>query len=92
MWKRQVELTSRHQKVLDVVNRKFVCPDEPEATAITKEKITFESKKKSFYKNDALAQLLLVRNMNDANVELTAMCDTAKETYHLCVRVESMNR
>ncbi|GFT06408.1 hypothetical protein TNCV_3355551 [Trichonephila clavipes] len=33
---------------------------------------------KAFIKDDSLAQLILVGNMDDSNTELTAICDTAK--------------
>ncbi|GBL95435.1 hypothetical protein AVEN_154827-1 [Araneus ventricosus] len=38
--------------------------------------VLYEKSRKSFMKDDSLAQLVLVGNMDDANVELTATCDS----------------
>ncbi|GFY39813.1 hypothetical protein TNIN_438071 [Trichonephila inaurata madagascariensis] len=39
---------------------------------------THEKTQKAFIKDDSLAQLILVGNMDDSNAELIAICDTAK--------------
>lgn len=76
-WKRQVELLLRHNDVLDLVTGDRVKPSdqgEDETPA------AFEARKKAFMKSDALAQLILVGSMDDANVELTSACECAKST------------
>jgi hypothetical protein len=80
-WKKQVELLLRHGEVLDIVTRNRKLPDEPRAAATAEECSKYEKELKRFMKDDALAQLILVGNMDDANVELTSTCDSAANTW-----------
>ena len=66
---------------MDVVNGKKLCPKEPSLKIFSEDKKTIESKRKLFYKNDALAQLLLVGSVDSDNVEFTATCNTAKAVW-----------
>ncbi|GFS36173.1 retrovirus-related Pol polyprotein from transposon TNT 1-94, partial [Nephila pilipes] len=73
-WKRQIELLLRHH---DVVCGDRECPsflDEASAEAIA----SYEKAQKAFIKDDSLAQLILGSNMDQSNVKLTAVCNTAK--------------
>ncbi|GFR08504.1 uncharacterized protein TNCT_2061 [Trichonephila clavata] len=73
-WKRQIELLLRHHDVHDVVCRDRECPRSP---AETEAIAAYEKAQKAFVKDDSLAQLILVGNMDDSNVELTSVCNTA---------------
>lgn len=77
-WRRQTELLLRHHEVLEIARGDMVVPTKPGQGATEEQKRAFESELKNFNKSDALAQLILVSNLNDANVDLTASCDTAK--------------
>ncbi|KAF2895216.1 hypothetical protein ILUMI_10957 [Ignelater luminosus] len=76
-WKRQVELLLMHHEVHDLVigvHAAFQVDADDKGRKEHKQKI------KIFKKADALAQLILVGSMNDANVELTPTCRTSNET------------
>lgn len=78
-WRRQVVILLRHQEVLDVVNGTRVLPVEPKEEGANR--APYEAEMKAFTKADALAQLILVSTMNDANVDVTATCESAKEMW-----------
>ncbi|GFX09635.1 CCHC-type domain-containing protein [Trichonephila clavipes] len=75
-WKRQIELLSRHHDVHDVVCGDRKCPSLP-ADASSEVVAAHVKAQKVFIKDDPLAQLILVGNMDDSNAELTSICDTA---------------
>ena len=50
-------------------------------SATTEQRTAYEKQIKSFAKDDALAHLILVGNMDDGNVELTSTCDSARSTW-----------
>ncbi|GFS49268.1 uncharacterized protein TNCV_2410811 [Trichonephila clavipes] len=75
-WKRQIELLLRHPDVHDVVCGDRKCPSLP-ADASSEAVAAHVKAQKAFIKDDSLAQLILVGNMDDSNAELTSICDTA---------------
>ncbi|GFV31516.1 retrovirus-related Pol polyprotein from transposon TNT 1-94 [Trichonephila clavipes] len=75
-WKRQIELLLRHHDVHDVVCGDRKCPSLP-ADASSEAVTAHVKAQKAFIKDDSLAQLILVGNMDDSNAELTSICDTA---------------
>ncbi len=86
-WKRQVELLLRHNDVLDIVTGERVKPTCSGAATTVEQRADIEKQKKTFMKNDALAQLILVASMDDANVELTATCDSASSTWNKLISI-----
>ncbi|GFR23429.1 retrovirus-related Pol polyprotein from transposon TNT 1-94 [Trichonephila clavata] len=76
-WKRQIELLLRHHDVHDVVCGDRECPRLP-AEASAEGIAAYEKAQKAFIKDDSLAQLILMGNMDDSNAELTSVCNTAK--------------
>lgn len=81
-WKRQIVLFLRHHEVLEIVTGDISKPEKaPAADAAEAVKTKFKADLKVFREGDALAQLILVGSLNDANVKVTATCDTAKETW-----------
>ncbi|GFQ77592.1 retrovirus-related Pol polyprotein from transposon TNT 1-94 [Trichonephila clavata] len=79
-WKRQIELLLRHNDVHDVVCRDRECPRLP-AEASAEAISAYEKAQKDFIKDDYLAQLILVGNMDDSNAELTSVCTTSKSVW-----------
>ncbi|GFR33069.1 retrovirus-related Pol polyprotein from transposon TNT 1-94 [Trichonephila clavata] len=75
-WKRQIELLLRHHDVHDVVCGDRECPRLP-AEASAEAIAAYEKARKAFVKDDSVAQLILVGNMDDSNAELTSVCNTA---------------
>lgn len=57
-WKRQIELLLRYHDVHDLITGEQVCPALSE-NATTEAKALHEKNRKSFMKNDSLAQLVL---------------------------------
>ncbi|GFQ67360.1 protein shank, partial [Trichonephila clavata] len=47
----------------------------------------YEKAQKAFLKDDSLAQLILVGNMDDSNAELTSVCNTAKSVWEKLLSV-----
>ncbi|GFR24645.1 retrovirus-related Pol polyprotein from transposon TNT 1-94 [Trichonephila clavata] len=85
-WKRQIELLLRHHDVHDVVCGDRECLRllaEASAEAIA----AYEKAQKAFIKDDSLAQLILVGNMDDSNAELTSVCNTAKSVWEKLLSV-----
>ena len=80
-WKRQVELLLRHSDVLDIVTGDRRMPEIFGEPASSDQRTAYEKQVKCFIKADALAQLILVGSMDDANVELTSTCDSANRTW-----------
>jgi hypothetical protein len=80
-WRRQMELLLRHNDVFELITGEKTFPQAPTEGASTTERSTYEVTLKAVQKSDALAQLILVSSMNDANVDLTATCETAKDTW-----------
>ncbi|GFQ87013.1 retrovirus-related Pol polyprotein from transposon TNT 1-94 [Trichonephila clavata] len=79
-WKRQIELLLQHHDVHDVVcgdRERPSLPTEASAEAIA----AYEKAQKAFVKDDPLAQLILVGNMDDSNAELTSVYNTAKSVW-----------
>ncbi|GFR00546.1 retrovirus-related Pol polyprotein from transposon TNT 1-94 [Trichonephila clavata] len=76
-WKRQIELLLPHH---DVICGDRECPSLP-AEASAEAIAAYETAQKAFIKDDSLAQLILVGNMDDSNVELTSVCNTAKSVW-----------
>ncbi|GFQ86462.1 e3 ubiquitin-protein ligase HUWE1 [Trichonephila clavata] len=74
-WKRQIELLLQHHDVHDVYGDRE-CPRLP-AEASAEAIAAYEKAQKAFVKDDSLAQLILVGNMDDSNSELTSVCNTA---------------
>ncbi|GFQ95688.1 uncharacterized protein TNCT_96931 [Trichonephila clavata] len=82
-WKQQIELLLQHH---DVVCGDRECPSllaEASAEVIA----TYEKAQKAFVKDDSLAQLILVDNMDDSNAELTVVCNTAKSVWERLLSV-----
>ncbi|GFQ95387.1 uncharacterized protein TNCT_170071 [Trichonephila clavata] len=79
-WKRQIELLLRHHDVHDVVCRDRECPSLP-AEASAEAIAAYEKAQQAFVKDDSLAQLILVSNMDDSNAELTSVCNTTKSVW-----------
>ncbi|GFY10328.1 retrovirus-related Pol polyprotein from transposon TNT 1-94 [Trichonephila clavipes] len=75
-WRRQIQLLLRHHDVHDVVCGDRKCPSLP-ADASSEAVAAHVKAQKAFIKDDSVAQLILVGNMDDSNVELTSICDTA---------------
>ncbi|GBM04432.1 hypothetical protein AVEN_35601-1 [Araneus ventricosus] len=63
-----------------------VCPVLAE-NATPEVTVLYEKSRKSSMKDDSLAQLVLVGSMDDANVELTATCDSAKSIWEKLLSV-----
>ncbi|GFX70937.1 retrovirus-related Pol polyprotein from transposon TNT 1-94 [Trichonephila clavipes] len=78
--KRQIELLLRHHDVHDVVRGYRKCPSLP-TEASAEAIVTHDKVQKTFIKDDSLAQMILVGNMNDSNAKLTAICDTAESVW-----------
>ncbi|GFQ97166.1 retrovirus-related Pol polyprotein from transposon TNT 1-94 [Trichonephila clavata] len=87
-WKRQIELLLRHHDVHDVVCGDRECPRLP-AVASAEAMAAYEKAQKAFIKDDSLAQLILVGNMDDSNAELTSVFNTAKSVWESCCRYMS---
>ncbi|GBM10451.1 hypothetical protein AVEN_263361-1 [Araneus ventricosus] len=85
-WKRQVELLLRHHDVRELISGDRVCPVLAE-DATPEVTVLYEKSRKSFMKDDSLAQLALVGSMDDANVELTATCDSATSIWEKLLSV-----
>ncbi|GFR24434.1 retrovirus-related Pol polyprotein from transposon TNT 1-94 [Trichonephila clavata] len=85
-WKRQIELLLRHHDVHDVVCGDRECPRLP-AEASAEAIAAYEKAQKAFIKDDSLAQLILVGNMDDSNAELTSVCNTAKSVWEKLLSV-----
>ncbi|GFR10076.1 retrovirus-related Pol polyprotein from transposon TNT 1-94 [Trichonephila clavata] len=85
-WKRQIELLLRHHDVHDVVCGDRECPRLP-AEASAEAIAAYEKAQKAFIKDDSLAQLILVGNMDDSNAELTSVCNTAKSVWETLLSV-----
>ncbi|GBM62791.1 hypothetical protein AVEN_19784-1 [Araneus ventricosus] len=85
-WKRQVELLLRHHDVHELISGDRVCPVLAE-DATPEVTVLYEKSRKSFMKDYLLAQLALVGSMDDANVELTATCDSAKSIWEKLLSV-----
>ncbi|GBN32289.1 hypothetical protein AVEN_69798-1 [Araneus ventricosus] len=85
-WKRQVELLLRHHDVHELISGDRVCPVLAE-DATPEMTVLYEKSRKSFMKDDSLAQLVLVGSMDDANVELTKTCDSAKSIWEKLLSV-----
>ncbi|GBN11687.1 hypothetical protein AVEN_184843-1 [Araneus ventricosus] len=79
-WKRQIDLLLLHRDVLDLITVDLVKPNDAGIAATTEQRKSFETKVKAFKKNDALAQFILVDSMDNANVEFTSTCDSAKSS------------
>ncbi|GBO30742.1 hypothetical protein AVEN_122268-1 [Araneus ventricosus] len=76
-WERQIELLSRLLGVYDLITEDRECPSFPAETSA--EVISaYERGRKAFVKDDCLVQLILVGNMDYSNVQLTAICTSAK--------------
>ncbi|GBO11147.1 hypothetical protein AVEN_21595-1 [Araneus ventricosus] len=72
----QIELLLRHIDVYDVGTGDRECPNLPyEASAGLIS--VHENGRKAFIKDDILAQLIIVGNIDDRNVELTSICNSA---------------
>ncbi|GFQ85012.1 retrovirus-related Pol polyprotein from transposon TNT 1-94 [Trichonephila clavata] len=85
-WKRQIELLLRHHDVHDIVCGDRECPRLP--TEASAEAIAaYEKAQKAFIKDDSLAQLILVGNMDESNAELTSVCNTAKSVWEKLLSV-----
>lgn len=67
-----MELLLRHHEVLEIAQRNRVMLTKLGLKATADEMRAFEVESKSFIKSDALAQLILISSLNDANVDLTA--------------------
>ncbi|GBN79835.1 Retrovirus-related Pol polyprotein from transposon TNT 1-94 [Araneus ventricosus] len=89
-WKRQVELLLRHYDVHELISGDRVCPVLAE-DATPEVTVLYEKSRKSFMKDDSLAQHVLVGSMDDANVELTATCDSAKSIWEKLLSVYEQN-
>ncbi|GFQ72109.1 2-hydroxyacyl-CoA lyase 2 [Trichonephila clavata] len=85
-WKRQIELLLRHHDVHDVVCGDRECPRLP-AEASAEAIAAYDKAQKAFIKDDSLAQLILVGNMDDSNAELTSVCNTAKSVWEKLLSV-----
>ncbi|GFR28779.1 retrovirus-related Pol polyprotein from transposon TNT 1-94 [Trichonephila clavata] len=85
-WKRQIELLLRHHNVHDVVCGDRECPRLP-AEASAEAIAAYEKAQKAFVKDDSLAQLIRVGNMDDSNAELTSVCNTAKSVWEKLLSV-----
>ncbi|GFR21416.1 retrovirus-related Pol polyprotein from transposon TNT 1-94 [Trichonephila clavata] len=85
-WKRQIELLLRHHDVHDVVCGDRECPSLP-AEASAEAIAAYEKAQKAFVKDDSLAQLILVGNMDDSNAELTSVCNAAKSVWEKLLSV-----
>src|SRR5277367_89492 len=86
-WKRQVGLLLRHHEVLDIVEGRSVKPAPVAADATAEVKANYERDLKTFMQGDTKAQLILVNSLNDANVELTSTCDSAKAVWDKLVSI-----
>ncbi|GFQ99810.1 CCHC-type domain-containing protein [Trichonephila clavata] len=76
-WKQQIELLLRHHDVVCGDRKCRSLPAEVSAEAIA----AYEKAQKAFVKDDSLAQLILVGNMDEINPELTSVCNTAKSVW-----------
>lgn len=81
-WKRQIELLLKHHDVYDVVMGKLVKPN-----ASSSGDTTGSAELKVFQKCDALAQLILVSSLGNANIDLTATCESAKAIWDKLISV-----
>ncbi|GBO19893.1 hypothetical protein AVEN_240193-1 [Araneus ventricosus] len=90
-WKRQIELLLLHHDILNLINGDRVKPNDPGIVATTEQRESFETKVKAFKKSDALAQLILVGSMDNANVELTSTCDSAKSTWNKLISIYELS-
>ncbi|GBM13300.1 hypothetical protein AVEN_226285-1 [Araneus ventricosus] len=61
------------------------CSATPEAIVL------YGKSRKSFMKDGSLAQIVLVGSMDDANVELTATCDSAKSIWEKLLSVNKQS-
>lgn len=86
-WKRQIELLLRHGEVLDLVTGIRELPDNLSDSATPDQRTAHEKEIKSYNKDDALAQLILVGNMDDANIELTSTCVSSRSTWEKLLSV-----
>ncbi|GFQ98173.1 retrovirus-related Pol polyprotein from transposon TNT 1-94 [Trichonephila clavata] len=85
-WKRQIEILLQHHDVHDVVCGDRECPRLP-VEASAEAIAAYEKAQKAFIKDDSLAQLILVGNMDDSNAELTSVCNTAKSVWEKLLSV-----
>lgn len=87
-WKRQIELLLRHNEVFDLVtgDREILLAALSE-TATVDQRTAYEKQLRSNKKDDALAQLILVGNMDDSNIELTSTCDSSKSIWEKLLSV-----
>ncbi|GFQ76746.1 uncharacterized protein TNCT_407721 [Trichonephila clavata] len=86
-WKRQIKFLVRHH---DVVCEDWECPSLPAESSV--EAITaYEKAQKAFIKDDSLAQLILVGNMDNSNAESTVVCNIAKSVWKKLLSVYGQN-
>ncbi|GBL95431.1 hypothetical protein AVEN_154824-1 [Araneus ventricosus] len=57
----------------------------------TEQRESFKTKVKAFKKSDALAQLILVGSMGNANVEVTSTCDSAKSMWDKLISIYELS-
>ncbi|XP_046737522.1 uncharacterized protein LOC124406210 [Diprion similis] len=74
-------LLLEHHEVKEIVLGTSCKPESPAADAAETVKSKYEIDSKVFKKRNALAQLVLISSLNDTNIEVTATCNTAKETW-----------
>ncbi|GFQ71938.1 retrovirus-related Pol polyprotein from transposon TNT 1-94 [Trichonephila clavata] len=75
-----------HHDVHDFVCGDPECPSLP-AEASAEAIAAYEKAQKAVVKDDSLAQLILVGNMDDSNAELTSVCNTLKSVWEKLLSV-----
>ncbi|GFU43372.1 retrovirus-related Pol polyprotein from transposon TNT 1-94 [Nephila pilipes] len=76
-------VTGNYELLVCGVRKYPSLPAEASAEAIA----AYEKAQKAFIKDDSLAQLIRVGNMDDSNAELTAVCKTAKSVWEKLLSV-----
>ncbi|GBO19096.1 hypothetical protein AVEN_262358-1, partial [Araneus ventricosus] len=89
-WKRQIKLLLRHNDVYDVLIGEIECPSLP-ADSSSELISAYEKGKKAFVEYDSLAQLILVGNIGDSNIEFAAICNIAKSVCERMLSVYEQN-
>ena len=86
-WKRQMELMLKHHGVLDIAQGLRTMPvmfdhaDGANADEVAGTEQAHKERVKAYEKDDSLAQVLMVSAVDDAHVELTATCNSAREIW-----------
>lgn len=80
VWKLQIELVLEHHEVLEVVTGELKKP-------VAIDPVTFETQvvynaaMKEFKKKDTTARLIIIKGLNDANLQLVNTCTSASEIW-----------